>query len=209
VPRGHYGSRRRFARCLTRLISAAPAVRCGTANKNDEGRGSAAQSEEKRRDEARVCQQEIIVMPPVPDVRGRQMPAPFDPTDPAGRAVRSAARRRITHVSCFGLAEDLEWRPPPRRRRAALSAESSAFDARRGSRCSIPRLPFEPPGGGVPKSGTAKPRLGSADTACPPSTPGQPARGRPRRGSAHPRHERPPHTSLCCPDAGAASGVTA
>jgi len=107
-------------RWLTRFISAAPAVRCGTANQNDEGRGSAAQSEEKRRDEARVCQQEIIVMTPVPDVRGRQMSAPFYPTDPAGRAARSAARRRITPVSCVGLAEDLEWRPPPPRRRAAL-----------------------------------------------------------------------------------------
>ena len=140
---------------LTRLISAAPAVRCGTANKNDEGRGSAAQSEEKRRDEARVCQQEIIVMPPVPDVRGRQMSAPFDPADPAGRAARSAARRRITPVSCVGLAEDIEWRPPPRRRRAALTAESSAFDALPGSRCSIPRLPFEPPG---PECRRAEPR---------------------------------------------------
>jgi len=99
VPRGHYGSRRRFARCITRLISAAPAVRCGTANQNDEGRGSAAQSEEKRRDEARVCQQEIIVMPPVPDVRGRQMSAPFDPADPAGRAARSAARRAGSPLS--------------------------------------------------------------------------------------------------------------
>ena len=75
--------------------------------------------------------------------------------------------------------------PPPRRRRAPLAAESSAFDARPGSRCSIPRLPFEPPGAGVPKSGTAKPRLGSADTACPPPTPGQAARGRPRRGPVH------------------------
>ena len=138
MPRGPCVSRRRVDGGITRLISAAPAVRCGTANKNDEGRGSAAQSEEKRRDEARVCQQEIIVMPPVPDVRGRQMSAPFDPADPAGRAARSAARRRITPVSCVGLAEDLEWRPPPRRRRAALTAESSAFDARPGVDAAFP-----------------------------------------------------------------------
>jgi hypothetical protein len=80
-----------------------------------------------------------LVMPPVPHLRSRQVSTPFDPTDPAGSAARSAARRRITPGSCVALAQgsrvDTSASAPARR----PSAEPEDFDAPRGSRCSIPR----------------------------------------------------------------------